>query len=209
MSNRTQLRARLREELGDTGTLPVWSDGLLDDLLVEAVGWYSRLWPMQATAYRDVSAGQRTFDVPAGAIGVVQVECPPGRVLPQEAHGESGYAGGAGHRQGWSLWAGTIYLSNPAAGDEVGTSRLVMRVLLPWDRLDPNIDWNGPEDDERLLVLWAATEAWRWFEGQEQKRGRAGGGGAAHSQAARYAEQLEREVTARRRAASSRRLEAD
>jgi hypothetical protein len=69
MSNRTQLKARLKQELGDTGTQKVWSDTLLDDLLVESVGWYSRLWPLQATAYRDVVAGQRTFEVPPGALG--------------------------------------------------------------------------------------------------------------------------------------------
>jgi hypothetical protein len=97
-----------------------------------------------------------------------------------------------------------IYLGNPAQGDEVGTGKLIMRVLLPWDRLDPVEDWNGPEDDERLLVLWAATEAWAWLDGQDQKRGRPGKAG---SQTQRYAEQLEREVAARRRAATSRRME--
>ena len=211
MSNRTQLRARLRQELGDTGAVTVWSDSLLDSLLVESTAWYSRLWPMQTNAYRDVAVGQRVFDVPAGAIGVVGVECPPGRPLPQEASGTIGapaapQAAGTGKRQSWSLWGGSLYLGNPASGDEVGASTLVMRVLLPGDRLDPVEDWDGPEDDERLLVLWAATEAWAWLDGQDQKRGRPGKSG---SQTARYAEQLEREVSARRRAAVSRRLERD
>jgi len=204
MSNRTQLRARLRQELGDTGTVKMWSDTLLDDLLIESVGWYSRLWPLQATAYRDVAAGQRTFEVPPGALGVTQVECPPGRVLPQEAGRASGGSGSAGTRQSWSEWGGVIYLGNPAQGDEVGASKLIMRVLLPWDRLDPVEDWNGPEDDERLLVLWAATEAWAWLDGQDQKRGRPNKAG---SQTKRYAEQLEREIAARRRAATSKRME--
>ena len=62
MSNRTELRTRLRQELGDTGTLTVWSDTLLDSLLVEAGDWYSRLWPRQTEAYRDVASGQRAFD---------------------------------------------------------------------------------------------------------------------------------------------------
>jgi|SRR5215210_8105262 len=204
MSNRTQLRARLREELGDTGTVKVWGDTLLDDLLVESVGWYSHLWPLQATAYRDVVAGQRTFEIPPGALGVTQVECPPGKVLPQEAGWASGGSGSSGTRQSWSEWGDLIYLGNPAEGDEVGTSKLIMRVLLAWDRLDPLEDWNGPDDDERLLVLWAATEAWAWLDGQDQKRGRPVKAG---SQTKRYAEQLEREVAARRRAASSRRME--
>ncbi len=206
MSNRTQLRDRLRQELGDTGATTVWSDSLLDSLLNEAVGWYSRLWPLQADAYRDVIAGQRTFDVPPGALGVAGVECPPGRRLSQEASGTAGPPVTSGRRQSWSVWGGSVYLGNPAAEEEVGATRLVMRVLLPWDRLDPVDSWNGPEDAERLLVLWAATEAWAWLDGQDQKRGRPGRSGTI---AARYAEELEREVSARRRAATSRAIESD
>src|SRR5439155_11637987 len=138
--------------------------------------------------------------VPPGALGVGSVQCRPGRALPQEAGGTPGSLGRTGLRQSWSLWAGTLFLRNPASADQVGTSKLVMRVLLPWDRPDPVEDWNGPEDDERLLILWAATEAWGWLDGQDQKVGRTSKAG---SQAARYAAELEREVTARRRAASS------
>jgi hypothetical protein len=116
MSNRTQLREKLRIELGDTGANKVWSDALLDDLLIDSVTWYSRLWPMQSAAYRDVAAGQRTFSVPAGAIGVAQVECPPGAILPQEASDATGSAGRTGRRQSWSQWGGVVYLGNSASG---------------------------------------------------------------------------------------------
>ena len=85
MSNRTELRARLRLELGDTGSPSLWSDTFLDDLLVEAGAWYSRLWPRHATGYRDVASGERVFSVPDGALGISGVECPPGLPLPQEA----------------------------------------------------------------------------------------------------------------------------
>src|SRR5687768_6841092 len=122
---------------------------------------------MQATGYRDVASGQRTFDIPPGALGIAGVECPPGRPLPQEAGGTIGdptAVGGGGRRQSWSTWGRVLYLGNPASGAEVGAARLVMRVLLPWDRLDPVESWNGPEDDERLLVLWSAAEAWAWLD---------------------------------------------
>src|SRR5687768_13678570 len=204
MSNRTQLRDRLRQELGDTGAVKTWGDILLDALLNEAVGWYSRLWPQQATAYKDVAGGQRAFDVPAGTLGVSGVECPPGYPLPQYATGTLGAPVAQGKRQGWSVWGGKVYLRNPTAGDEVGTQKLIMKVQMPWERLDPVIDWSGPEDDERLLVLWAATEAWAWIDGQDQKRGRPAKSG---EMVARSAEQLEREVAARRRAAGSRQLD--
>ena len=204
MSNRTELRDRLRVELGDEGTIKVWSDALLDDLLVQAGDWYSRLFPAQSTAYRDVTEGQRAFNVPAGLFSVVQVECPQGRVLPQEASGTVGAPAGSAQRQSWSIWGEKLYLANPAVGDEVGASKLVARVLQPWARLDPDVQWNGPEDDERLLVLWSATEAWAWLDGQDQKRGRAG---RAWPMAARSAEQLKSEIKARGQAATSRRLE--
>src|SRR4051812_31193044 len=141
MSNRTELRARLRLELGDAGAVTVWSDALLDSLLVESGDWYSRLWPRQAEAYRDVAGGQRVFAVPEGALGVVGVECPPGRELPQEASGTVGAPPATGIRQTWSVWSGNIRLGRPAAGDEVGATNLVMKVL-PWDRLDPDEPWN-------------------------------------------------------------------
>jgi hypothetical protein len=47
MSNKTQLRARLRDELGDTGATVLWSDTRLDGLLNGAVSWYARIWPAQ------------------------------------------------------------------------------------------------------------------------------------------------------------------
>jgi hypothetical protein len=204
MSNRTELLARLRVELGDTTSPNLWSDTLLDDLLIEAGAWYSRLWPRHATAYQDVAAGDRGFTIPEGALGVSGVECPPGLPLPQEASPVVGVPLHTGVRQTWSVWGGTLLLGRPAAGDEVGSSCLIMRVLLPWDRLDPVEPWNGPEDDERLLILWCAAQAYAWLEGQEGKRARNPQAGAS---SAHYTAQLEREIAARRRAATSRQLE--
>jgi hypothetical protein len=159
---------------------------------------------LHATGYRDVAAGDRTFSVPDGALGISGVECPPGLPLPQQASPVIGAPLQTGVRQTWSLWGDAILLGRPAAGDEVGSSQLVIRHLLPWDRLDPVEAWNGPASDERLLILWSAGQAYAWLEGQEGKPGR---NPAAHAASARYAEQLEREIAARRRAATSRELE--
>jgi hypothetical protein len=206
MSNKTQLLARLREELGDTTGTLAWTDSFLGHLLDEAVDWYSRLFPLHTDAYRDVVAGQRDFNIPSGAISVAQVECPPGVILPREAGGSTGSPATQGVRQTWSEWGGLVYLSNPASGSEIGASHLVMRLLLPWPRLDPSEDWEGPDADERLLVIWSAAEAWAWLEGQDRKRGRLSD---AAKMSGRYAEEVEREVSSRKRAASSRRLELD
>lgn len=203
MSNRTELCTRLRQELGDTAAQTVWSDTLLNNLLVEAGAWYSKLWPRQALAYRDVASGERTFTLEVGVLGVAGVECPPGTALLQEAANVVGEPASRGVRQTWSRWGSTIYLGRPAAGGEVGASKLVMRLLLPWDRLDPVEPWNGPEEDERLLVLWAAAQAYAWLEGQDAKRAR---NPAAGRSAQWYIDQLEREINARR-TATSRRME--
>lgn len=205
MSNRTELLERLRNELGDTGPVRVWGDSLLESLLDESVDWYSRLFPVHAAAFRDVTAGQTAFSLPPGAIAVTGCECPPGATLPQEAGGPVGAPGHTGFHQSWYVWGGTLYLGNPTSGSEIGPSRLVMSLLIPWGRLDPAEQWNGPPEDERLLVIWAATEAWAWLDGQDQKRGRNSRQGGM---AKRYAEQLEREVTARKRTATSRQLES-
>jgi hypothetical protein len=209
MSNRNELRDRVREELGDGVAPYLWSNDLLDSLLVEAGEWYSRLWPMQEAAYRDVAEGQRVFDLPEGTVDVGAVECPPGIPLAHEAPGPIGISPAAGGtRQSWSVWAGNIYLGRPAAGAEVGLTKLLVRFLGPWDRLDPIEQWNGPAADERLLVLWAVAQAWAWLEAQEEKRGRPPRPSYA-SASARAAAQLEAEIAARRRAATSRRLERD
>jgi hypothetical protein len=97
-----------------------------------------------------------------------------------------------------------LWLRNGASGEEVGTQKLAMRVLLPWERLDPVIDWSGPEGDERLLVLWVLAEAWAWLDGQDQRLGRDLRSG---TMTRRYGEELERELKARRRKVGSRTLD--
>lgn len=64
-----------------------------------------------------------------------------------------------------------------------------MRVLLPWDRPDPVEDWNGPEEDERLLIIWTVAEAWAWLDGQDQRLGKGSVSGRAGVMTRRYEEE--------------------
>ncbi len=201
MSNRTQLLARVRDELGDSGAVPIWTDVHLTNILIESVGWYSGQWPFHSTAYRDVVADQRVFDLPPGTMYVDSVELPGGTLLPQEAFSLTSKSPDTGYRQAWSVWGGSLYLRNPASGEEVGATRLAMKVALPWDRLDPVDAWNGPEDGERLLVIWTVWQAYEWLSGQDAIRGRAT---AAKDEAARYNGMLESEIAKRARRAGSR-----
>ena len=206
MSNRTEMLARLRQELGDEGAVKTWSDAYLDNLLIEANDWYSRQFPRKTTAFRDVGEGDRTFDV-ANIYGIVSVECPAGKPIPEDptaiTSDPTPYSAQR-YRQAYSVFGDVLYLRNPAAGQEVGPSNLAMLVLMPWDRPDPVEQWNGPEDDEKLLILWAAREAWLWHDGQGQRLNRRVG---PTSQASRFASELERELSSRRRRATSRVLE--
>lgn len=214
MSNRTQLREQLRRQIGDTTAPYQWADALLDDFLVESVPWYSQQWPRETTAFRDVAQGQRKFDLPPNTYSVIQVECPKGVILPVEAYSTEaapnpGYGGDPGAirgtlRQAWSVYGETLYLRNPASGPEVGASQLAMRITIPWDRLDPVEDWNGPDNDEMLLVAYAAVQAWLWLDGQDQRRGRSGRHGAQIKQANARLKDL---LTTHRRTASSRTLD--
>lgn len=193
--------ARLRQELGDESSPNIWSDAYLTNLVIEANEWYSRLYPRKGVGYRDVAAGQRTFDVPTGVYAVVGVECPLGRALPEDSTayvGDPSAFGGA-LRQAYAIFGETLYLRNGAAGVEVGTATLAMLMLQAWDRPDPVEAWNGLEGDVRLLVLWGAREAWLWHDGQGQRLNRRV---AVVSQAQRFGAMLEEELRLRARRSS-------
>jgi hypothetical protein len=146
------------------------------------------------------------FSLPNGAYGVVSVECPKGKMLPQDptpiSSDPTPYTWR--HRQAWAVFGDTLYLRNPASGNEVGGSNLAILCLQRWDRPDPIEEWNGPEDGVRLLVMWAAREAWLWHDGQGQRLSRRV---ATVSQADRFDQALQYELKLRRRRASSRMLE--
>jgi hypothetical protein len=201
---------RLRQELGDETSPYIWSDTYLTNLIIEANDWYSRLYPRKAVAHADVATGQRTFDVPEGAYAVVGVECPPGNALPEDSTAYTSdptpFTGPL--RQAYAIFGGTLYLRNSAAGKEVGASHLAMLVLQAWDRPDPVEPWNGPAADVRLLVLWAAREAWLWHDGQTQRLQRKVG---AATQVLRFGSMLDEElrIRARRSAFTSRTMEVE
>jgi hypothetical protein len=206
MTTRTEMVARVRQELGDTTAPYVWDDTYLHNLVIEANDWYSRQFPRRGVGYQDVVAGQRSWAISPAAYGVVSVECPPGKVLPQDPTPIVGdpTSHTIRYRQAWALFGSTLYLRNPASGDEIGSSKLVVLQLMGWDRPDPFEPWNGPEGDVKLLVLWAAREAWLWHDGQTQRLNRKVG---VRSQAERFEAALQYELKLRRRKASSRVLE--
>lgn len=210
MSNRDEMRTRVRLELDDAGEVRTWPDELLDEWLVEAAEWFSQIEPYETTALRDVSTGQRIFSRPPGALRVVGVECPPGNIVPKEGEVTLGdpttYEGA--RRLSWSEWGGSIYMSRPLTDNgEVGASRLQMRLQLPWDRPDPVEQWNGPASAERPLVLWVCREAWGWLDGRDQKRGRVNRQGAMSTNStlgsyALYQRLLDDAIAARRKVRS-------
>ena len=205
MSNRTEMVARLRQELGDPTAPYIWEDAHLHNLIVEAAEWYSGLFPMKTVAYDDVSEGQRVFSVPQAGT-VIDVELPPGVVLPRDPQAYVGdpTVQGPLYRQAWAVWDGDLYLRNPAGGDEVGIAKLAMHAHVPWGRPDPIEQWNGPFADEVLLIVYAAWQAWLAHDGTTQRLKRSV---PATTQAGAYRARLEDLLKSRRRRFGSRLLE--
>jgi hypothetical protein len=125
MTTRLQLKTTIREILEDTTGAPLWSDAALNEFLAAAMCAYGAIFPRQATAPTDpIAAAATSAALPAGvlATGIVAVRDARGRDVPRASQ-RSGPAptDATGLIQAWNVWAGTLRLQRPAAGDEVGT----------------------------------------------------------------------------------------
>ncbi len=87
MTTRAQFRDMVRTELGDTGTSPVWSDGLLNGFINEALGELSLDWPITGLHSIAAVVGQQDYVIvwPTGGLpgpqGIYRVEYPAGIVV--------------------------------------------------------------------------------------------------------------------------------
>ena len=76
MTTLGELRAELRLTLADEAT---WPDALLDGWVAEAVRFYSAEFPQMVTQEIALTAGLREYDLPAGYLGMLDVEYPAGQ----------------------------------------------------------------------------------------------------------------------------------
>jgi hypothetical protein len=166
--------ARVRVELDDTVAPYTWADGVLRQALDDAITEYSQRFPLLLDAGFTTTAGQFAQDLQTGLgtadrrlMAVLQVQCPPGTVLPDDATVLTALPGSrrttvqAYHRVGPS----TIRFRYELAGDEVGPGYLQVRGLYTYARFtvdSPDLTTlcDVPGYDWRLLELLAARHAW-------------------------------------------------
>jgi hypothetical protein len=200
MTTRSQLRTTIRETLEDTTGTPLWSDAALNEFLAAAIRTYGVSFPRQATTPTDpIAAAATSVALPAGvlATGIAAVRDARGRDVPRASQ-RSGPAptDATGLIQAWNVWAGTLRLQRPAAGDEVGTwtiDHLAGREVIADDASQQPIE----PGDEPIVVALAAAQAMKRRLVEDAKRG-APLAGAAEA-VATFAAEADRLIAARKR----------
>jgi hypothetical protein len=190
----------IREILEDTTGAPLWSDAALSEFLAAAMRTYGASFSRQATATTDpITAAATSVALPAGvlATGIVAVRDARGRDVPR-ASKRSGPAptDATGLIQAWNVWAGTLRLQRPAAGDEVGVWAIdhqAGRELIADDASQQPIE----PGDEPIVVALASAQAMKRRLVEDAKRG-APLAGAAEA-VATFAAEADRLIAARKR----------
>jgi hypothetical protein len=154
-------RARVRAELGDEATPYLWSDGLLDGWLGEALAEYERAVPREAAAELASVAGEGRYALPGDVLAVVRVEHPAGVERVRARAGE----GGAGT---YDVWGGQLVLA-PAPGQTGEPIRLRYLGRRAAPRTDAEALPVAVGEEERL-VLYVCARALVWISTQEGKR---------------------------------------
>jgi hypothetical protein len=200
MTTRLQLRTTIREHLEDTTGAPLWSDAALSEFLAAAIRAYGASFPLQATAATDpIAADAPSVALPAEVVaaGIVAVRDGRGRDVPRASQRIGpAPADATGLVQAWSVWAGTLRLQRPAAGDEVGVwaiDHLAGRELVGDDVSQQPVE----PGDEPIVVALAAAQAMKRRLVEDAKRG-APLAGTAEAVAAFMAE-AERLIAGRKR----------
>jgi hypothetical protein len=162
VSTRASLRSLIRQELGDAGGTPLWSDALLNQWIGEAIRRYGRELPRELSTTMVVVAGQASYSLPADCDRVVRVEQPKGS---QRSSGDRSQAG-------YRTFAGQILLDPPpgATGSDQDL-RLEYLGRYAEPAADADVIATPPGDDDLLMGLVCAS-ALRWIDLDEAKRQR-------------------------------------
>jgi hypothetical protein len=222
LTTRATLRQSIRDELNDNGSTKLWSDGLLNSYIAEAIRAYSREAPEEASGTLDVTANVETVALPARFIRAVRVEQPAGALryplstmrtyegtftgLSQLIDFES-RVGEAGGRPGYRIWGGNVVLDPaPTSDDDDGTIDYYRSYA------EPSADGDTlatPSVDDDLLIRLVCARALDWISTDEAKRMRfeRQRGVSAISMADHYRSLVDDEFARRRSVVSGRTLE--
>src|SRR4051812_2675890 len=176
-TTRAAWRTLARNELDDNGSTKLWSDGLLNEWLAEAIRDYARVFPLETTGTLTTVASQADYTLPTTLVELVRVEHPTNTFrVHQERTGGDWRRSTANvpledrtrGRYAYEIWGATLSLEPaPTASGETISLRYVAR------RTEPTGDSDAlPVDDGdvELLTFYVCARALFWIGAQEAKR---------------------------------------
>ena len=176
-TTRAAWRTLARNELDDNGATKLWSDGLLNEWLAEAIRDYARVFPLETTGTLTTVASQADYTLPTGLAELVRVEHPTNtfRVHQERTGGDWRWSttnvpleDRISGRYAYEIWGATLSLEPaPTASGETIRLRYVAR------RTEPTGDSDVlPVDDGdvELLTFYVCARALFWISAQEAKR---------------------------------------
>jgi hypothetical protein len=179
MTTRADIRTRVRDELNDNGSAKVWSDGLLNRWIGEAIREWSRVVPRDRTWQTTSTANDPSYPLPSDVLEVVRVEHPPGmfRTRGGLRDGDVSPTADLGNWQGlrpaqllWEQWGGEVVLvPAPGASGEAIEVRYKGAYSVPADDVTA---LDVASADEEALVLYGCSRALQWIATDEAKRQR-------------------------------------
>jgi hypothetical protein len=182
MATRADIRTRARDELNDNAATKLWSDGLLNRWIGEAIREWSRVAPRDETWQTTSAANNPTYVLPADVLEVVRVEHPPGhfRVRGGLRDGDAaptadlsllgGWTGLRPTQLTWEQWNGELVLiPAPGAAGETIEVRYKGAYTSPADDVTT---LDVATADEDALVLYVCARALQWVALDEAKRQR-------------------------------------
>ena len=179
MTTRAELRQRIRDELNDTASATLWSDGLLNQWIVEGLRELGRRIGLEKTTSLTSVASQEAYGLPVDMLEVTRVEHPasvmrvPGGLRSGDVTTGEGGTGGleaTASPSRYELFGGQLVLvpAPATSGDEI-------RVRYRGAYAEPSTDvavLDVPSRDEDLVVAYACGRALQWVGTDEAKRQR-------------------------------------
>lgn len=184
MANRAGVRALARAELNDGGAVLLWSDGLLNEWLLEAIRDYGRRLPREATQTISSVVGQADYSLATDCQRVARVEHPSGffRVPDPLSAGDlvdpfqvsQGLPRAVAEQLSYEVWGppGAQVLSLRPAPTAAGES-IKVRYLAGYAEPATDADTLAtPAGDDQLLIWSICARALHWLGLDESKRQR-------------------------------------
>lgn len=180
MTTRLALRTVIRDELNDNAATKLWSDGLLNTWINEAIRTYSRELPKEVSTTITVVANQASYALPSDLDRVIRVEQPKDSIrFPISSSRPSADSGQLVDRQdrvtgaarsGYRVFGSNLILDpEPTAAGADENVRLEYLGRYAEPAADTDVIATPASDDD-LLVAVVGARAFTWISADEAKR---------------------------------------